>query len=64
MKHVSKRETGVGRLFPALLYSLNLLLWMLAGLLAGAWEFLWLVVWPLPPLILYWWRTREAFDEP
>ena len=64
MEHVQKRETALGRRFPALLYTLNLLLWVATAVAAGAWEFLWLAILPLPALILYWWRTgRRASDS-
>jgi hypothetical protein len=51
--HIIKRETPTGRWVPAAFYVINLFGWTLTGAMAGAWELVWLVVLPLPPLIIY-----------
>jgi hypothetical protein len=45
---------------PALLYTANVVLWLITGILAGAWDLLWLVVWALPALGIYLWRTQRS----
>ncbi len=51
--HVHKRETRLGRWFPAAAYLANYLLWVATGIRAGAFDFPWLSILPLPALILY-----------
>jgi hypothetical protein len=58
--HVQRRHTPTGRWMPALLYTANVVLWLITGILAGAWDLLWLVVWALPALGLYLWRTQRS----
>ncbi len=58
--HISKRETALGLWLPVALYALNVILWIITALVAGAWDRLWLAIWPLPALGLYWWRTRRT----
>ena len=36
--HVSKRETPLGRWLPVSFYSVNFILWIVTGILAGAWK--------------------------
>ncbi len=60
--HVSKRETPLGRWLPVSVYSANFILWIVTGILAGAWKLLWLAVLPLPALGLYLLRTRRALE--
>ena len=57
--HVSKRATPLGRWLPLALYSVNMTLWIIAGIAADALDRLWLVSLPLPALGLYLWRTRR-----
>jgi len=57
--HAKKRETHVGRLFPFAFYMINFALWFVTGIIAGAWDLLWLAILPLPFLILYLLRTRK-----
>jgi hypothetical protein len=59
-EHVQRRHTPIGRWMPALLYTANVVLWLITGILAGAWDLLWLVVWALPALGLYLWRTQRS----
>jgi hypothetical protein len=51
--HVRRRETRLGRWFPAALYLANYLLWVATGIRARAFDLLWLSILPLPALILY-----------
>ncbi len=51
--HVQNRETRLGRWFPAAAYLANYLLWVATGIRAGAFDFPWLSILPLPALILY-----------
>ena len=51
--HVKKRETPVGRWLPVTFYIVNFALWFVTGIIAGAWDRLWLAILPLPFLILY-----------
>ncbi len=60
--HVNKRETPLGRWLPVSFYSVNFILWIVIGILAGAWKLLWLGVLPLPALGLYLLRTRRALE--
>ncbi len=60
--HVSKRETPLGRWLPFSFYSINFTLWIVTGILARAWDLLWLAVLPLPALILYLLRTRKESE--
>lgn len=55
--HVKKRETPVGRWLPFFFYTVNLVLGFVTGIVAGAWDLLWLAVLALPSLILYLLRT-------
>jgi len=57
--HIRKRETPLGRWFPLCIYSVNVILWVITGILAGAWNLLWLAVFPLPALGLYLLRTQK-----
>jgi hypothetical protein len=57
--HVSKRETPLGRWFPVILYTVNLVLWIATGIRVEAWDLLWLTVLALPVLGLYLWTTRR-----
>jgi len=57
--HISKRETPVGRWLPVALYAVNVILWIITALVAGAWDRLWLAILPLPAVGLYLWRTRR-----
>ena len=59
--HVKKRETPVGRWLPFSFYTVNFVLWFITGIMAGAWDLLWLAVLPLPSLILYLLRTGKEF---
>lgn len=58
--HVSKRETTLGRWLPVSFYTVNFALWIVTGILAGAWDLLWLAVLPLPALGLYLRRTQPV----
>ena len=60
--HVSKRETLLGRWVPVSFYSVNLILWIITGILAGVWNLLWLAVLPLPALGLYLLCTHRGSD--
>ena len=51
--HISKREHPLGRWLPALLYSANYMLWVVAVLEARAWDLLWLALFPIPAVALY-----------
>jgi hypothetical protein len=51
--HIHKRETRLGRWFPAAVYLANYLLWVVTGIRARTFDFLWLSILPLPALILY-----------
>jgi hypothetical protein len=51
--HVRKRESPRGRWLPVVFYLVNVALWVLAGISAGAWGRLWLAVLALPILVLY-----------
>jgi len=51
--HVRRRETRLGRWFPAAAYLVNYLLWVATGIHARAFDFPWLSILPLPALILY-----------
>jgi hypothetical protein len=57
--HIVKRHTPIGRWLPASLYVINLVGWFVGGAMADASHLVWLVVLPLPPLILYLVRTRR-----
>lgn len=59
-EHVRKRETLLGRWVPVAFYLLNWFLWLLTGIVAGAWELMGLASVPLPALGLYMWHTRRA----
>jgi hypothetical protein len=48
--HVRKREMPLGRWAPTAFYVMNIALWLLTGILAGAWTLLWLMLLPLPGL--------------
>lgn len=58
-EHIARRETPAGRWWPVAFYSVNVFLWFITGVVAGAWDLLWLVVLPLPALALYLWRIRR-----
>ncbi len=62
--HISKRETALGRWLPFCFYSVNFVLWIITGFIAGAWVLLWLAVLPLPALGLYLLRTRKESECP
>jgi hypothetical protein len=57
--HISRRETALGRWLPVALYAVNVTLWLITGIVAGAWDRLWLALLPLPALGLYLWRTER-----
>lgn len=56
---VKKMETPAGRWLPFAFYTVNFLLWFVTGIMAGAWDLLWLAILPLPALILYLLRTGD-----
>ncbi len=56
--HISKRETALGHWLPFSLYAVNLILWLITGLLFAKWNLLWLALFPLPALAVYWFRRR------
>jgi hypothetical protein len=58
-EHISKRETPSGRWWPVAFYGLNVVLWIVTGVVFGAWDLLWLAILPLPALALYLYRTRR-----
>lgn len=59
MSTVHCRETRLGRWAPATFYTLIVLSWLIEGVLAGAGERLWLVLWSIPALGVYLWRTHQ-----
>lgn len=56
--HQAARETLAGRWIPATFYALNVVVWLSIGVVAEAWDLLYLGVVTLPALVLYLWRTR------
>lgn len=60
MNRIHRREIPLGRWAPVVFYVLIVLSWFIEGMLAGAGDRLWLVLWTLPALALYLWRTRRG----
>ena len=58
--HIAKRESRLGRWVPVLFYSVNVILWLITGVVAKAYGLLWLALLPLPALVLYLLRTRRS----
>ncbi len=58
--HVANRESRLGRWVPVLFYSVNIILWLITGVIAKAYVLLWLAILPLPALVLYLLRTRRS----
>lgn len=58
--HVAKRESRLGRWVPFLFYSLNVILWLITGMIAKAYVLLWLALLALPAPVLYLLRTRRS----
>ena len=56
--HVYRRQTQMGRRLPAVFYSVNLGIWMLTTIVAGAWDLLFLAILPMPALAVYVVRTQ------
>ena len=63
-EHVRKRSTIVGRWAPVAFYCINVVLWIVTGLMAGAGQFLWLSFLTLPALLLYLRRTQGRSHDP
>jgi hypothetical protein len=59
-EHVLRRDTTFGRWMPAILYSVNVGGTLATAVAAGAADLLYLVVSPLPAVILYVWRTAKG----
>ena len=57
--HVSRRQTPMGRRLPAVFYSVNLGIWMITVIVAGAWDLLFLAILPMPALVVYVIRTQR-----
>lgn len=57
-KHVTVRESTLGRWLPVFFYALNVILWALTGIFYELWDLLYLVILTVPALALYIWRTR------
>jgi hypothetical protein len=57
--HLRRRESRLGRWFPAAAYLTNYLLCVIAVIWARAFDLLWLAVLPLPALVLYLARTSR-----
>ncbi len=57
-EHVLKRDTLFARWMPAILYAINIVGALATAIVVGATELLYLVVFALPAIILYMWRTR------
>lgn len=57
--HLYRRQTPMGRWLPAVFYSVNLGIWMLTAILAGAWDLLFLAILPMPALVVYVVRTQR-----
>lgn len=57
--HVYRRQNPMGRWLPAVFYSVNLGIWMLATIVAGAWDLLFLAILPMPALAVYVLRTQR-----
>ena len=55
-EHVLRRETTFGRWMPAILYLINV---GGTAATAGATDLLYLVILPLPAVMLYLWRTAK-----
>lgn len=60
MNNRYRRQSVIGRWGPVLFYAIVVLGWFAEGVVAGAGSRLWLVVWTLPGLALYLWRTRRS----
>jgi hypothetical protein len=58
--HIAKRETPPGRWLPAAVYAINVVGWLVGAAVTGAVDLLWLVVLPLPPLVVYLARTHRT----
>jgi hypothetical protein len=59
-EHVLRRQTSFGRWMPPILYSLNVGGAMATAIAVGAADLLYLVLFPLPALIAYVWRTGKG----
>ena len=57
--HVYRRQTPMGRWLPAVFYSVNLSIWMLSAIVAGAWDLIFLAILPMPALVVYVVRTQR-----
>ena len=57
--HVKLRQTRWGRWLPAVFNALNLGLWIVTVVAAGAWDLLMLAILPLPALLVYVVRTQR-----
>jgi len=51
--HVYLRQTARGRWLPAVFYSVNLAIWLLTAMLAGAWDMIFLAILSIPALAVY-----------
>jgi len=57
--HVYLQQTTMGRWLPAVFYSVNLGIWMLTAIVAGAWDLIFLAILPMPALAVYVVRTQR-----
>lgn len=58
-EHVPKRDTAFGRWMPAILYSVNIGGALATAVAVGAVDLLYLVVFTLPAIVFYLWRTAK-----